>query len=291
MSFVPVILNESFEELKKKVEFFKVKLGCSEKEWKRFYLTRGVMVSCPLWELELMYKMLSEEYDLQSKDIIKILSLASFTPSRLSEMIENLEERKYLFIMINNSSNYMRSSLIHYPQFLWMNPEVIKRKFNLFAQGLGFHSVDAINSTMIRIPEKHILNTCKQMLSLFMADLNYETKKSIDLFEGFGPALMEAKAWPEKYDDAMKRLASDENKQMITEKEIRNYVIEGRKRDEEVHKAFVVDKAETLSMMGKDEQRVSQEASELACSLALAKSCEEISNPYHRFLSATEEEG
>jgi len=71
----------------------------------------------------------------------------------------------------------------------------------------------------------------------------------------------------------------------------KNYVIEERKKDEEVHKAFVVDKAETLSMMGKDEQRVSQEASELACSLALAKSCEEISNPYHRSLRETVEEG
>eukprot|EP01040_Poterioochromonas_malhamensis_P015203 gene15203-16975_t len=103
--------------------------------------------------------------------------------------------------------------------------------------------------------------------------------------------MREAKAWPEKYDDAMKRLASDENKQMIKEKEIRNNVIEARNRDEQVHKAFVVDKAETLSMMGKDKQRVSQEASELTCSLALAKSCEEISNPYHRFLREIVEEG
>jgi len=210
MSFVPVILNESFEELKKKVEFFKVKLGCSEKEWKRFYLTRGVIVSCPLWELELMYKMLSEEYDLQSKDIIRIFSFTSFTPSRLSDMIENLEERK-------------------------MKPEAIKRKINLFAQGLGFHSLDAINTTIheatILIHESYILNACKQMLSLFMADLNYETKKSIDLFEGF-PAVTEAKAWPEKYDDAKKRLSSDGNRQMTKEKETANQGVEDRKRDE-----------------------------------------------------------
>eukprot|EP01040_Poterioochromonas_malhamensis_P014301 gene14301-15814_t len=103
--------------------------------------------------------------------------------------------------------------------------------------------------------------------------------------------MRDAKSWPKKYDDAMKRLASDENKQITKERETANYVIEDRKRDEEAHKAFVVDKAETLSMMGKDEQRVSQEASELACSLALAKSCEEISNPYHRFLRETVEEG
>ena len=56
---------------------------------------------------------------------------------------------------------------------------------------------------------------------------------------------MEAKAWPEKYNDAMKRLASDENKQMIklrTSNEIKNYVFEVRTRDEEVHKAFGIDK-------------------------------------------------
>ena len=294
MCFVPVILNESFEELKKKVEFFKVKLGCSEKEWKRFYLSRGVIVTCPLWQLELMYKMLSEEYDLQSKDIIRIFSDTQFTPSRLSEMIESLEERKYLFSIIYRNSNQMRSWLIRGPLVLWMKPEVIKRRINLLAQGLGFDSLGMINSAiheaMVFIPESYILNTCKQHLSLFMADLNYATKKSIDLFEIF-PALREAKAWPEKYNDAMKRLASDENKQMIKEKEIQRDRIEARKRDEEVHKAFVVDKAKTLSMMGKDEQRVSQEASELACSLALAKSCEEISNPYHRLLRETVEEG
>jgi len=49
--------------------------------------------------------------------------------------------------------------------------------------------------------------------------------------------------------------------------------------------------SETWLMMGKDKQRVSQQASELACALALAKSCDEVSNPYHRFLRETVEEG
>lgn len=44
-------------------------------------------------------------------------------------------------------------------------------------------------------------------------------------------------------------------------------------------------------MMRKDEEKVSQRALELACSLTLAKSCEEISNPYHRFLRETVEKG
>ncbi len=43
--------------------------------------------------------------------------------------------------------------------------------------------------------------------------------------------------------------------------------------------------------MRKDKKRVSQQALKLACSLALAKSSDEISNPYHRFLRETVEEG
>ncbi len=283
----PGILNESLEELKKKVEFFKVKLGCSESEWKRFYLIREVIVACPLWELELMYQLLSEEYDLKSNDIIRIFNCVRFSPSRLSEMIENLEERKYLAHMICGNPKRLRSWLIRYPQVLWMKPELIKRKVTLFAQALNFESSEHIHSAildaMIFVPEKYILNACKQMLSLFMTDLNYETNKSVDLFEE-SPFLMEPKAWPEKYDDAMKRLTSEENTRMSKETETPTHRIQGRKRDEEVHKAFVIDKTETLSMVGKD-------SSELACSLALVKSCDKISNPYHRFLRETIEEG
>lgn len=48
-----------------------------------------------------------------------------------------------------------------------MKPEVIKRKINLFAQGLGFDSLEVINSGI----ETYILNTCEQMLSLYVTDL------------------------------------------------------------------------------------------------------------------------
>lgn len=41
MCFVPIIRNESFEELKKKVELFKVTLTCPEKEWKKILHVYG----------------------------------------------------------------------------------------------------------------------------------------------------------------------------------------------------------------------------------------------------------
>ncbi len=82
-----------------------------------------------------MYTLLSEEYDLQSDEIKRILGHPSFTPSHLSEMIENLEERKYLLNIIDNNnkkSNPKRYLLVEAPEMLWVKPECDEEKDQSF---------------------------------------------------------------------------------------------------------------------------------------------------------------
>ncbi len=95
----------------------------------------------------------------------------------------------------------------------------MKRKINLFVEGLGCDTLKLLSSSVITrknailIPERLILNACKQLLSLLMADLPREMKKPLDLSKG---ALIDPAAWPKKYNDVMERLTSEENQQRMS---------------------------------------------------------------------------